>query len=132
MVQTIDTMERKLKIGIENTQSLIAKFATSFQADPHYTLSWGDSTVQAVCRFQVYQQVLAVLRSAQSYNRISCSSVPREPGAIAMDMSEFVLEQIKQSADRVPSSTSHMSNLVENFTRAAWVECYKQVILGGF
>jgi len=90
----------------ESCQATIDKFAADLIKDPSHTLSWGDKAFQAAARLRVAKEIIHHFAG----------------NATVQQVREYVMDQVLHSAKYPPSSTSPTSNLMEQYTLAAYAE----------
>lgn len=112
--KTLEDIVAEVAMVRPRYQARLDKFIARLAEDPAYAFSWGNEAVEAGVR-------LRTLADLEAYAQ-------RDPteGRTAEEHRDLIrayfADEAHRMARQVPSSTSHMSNLVENYKRAYLAE----------
>lgn len=114
----LEKLLERVNSDIESADRALEKFRQKLETDPAYALEWSLSSFEYAATRQVALQVKTWIENLQNqveekgYTEDHCYSLMKaEATKVAI-----------QKATRMAQSTSPTSNLIEDFTRAAWAK----------
>lgn len=99
----------RLDDAINNAEYVLGDFAKKLASDPAHAFSWGTSAVAAAAK-----------RGVARYLKASLEGGDNGPRLTLIQVKEWVRDEVLNKAKYPPQSTSPMSNLVEQYTLAAY------------
>ena len=106
------TTMRDARQSVRDWPATLEKHVEKLTANPTYALGWSGDFVEAAAKYEVSQSLVEHF----------------EAGVEPADMLDMVTQHMLQNAERATSrSTSVMSNLTDDATRAAWTSAFKRL-----
>jgi hypothetical protein len=124
--RTIDDIRLKLERDIASFNHKLLEFHNHFAVDPVTALYRGDFIIRVIACRELWIAAQSNIDLAQK------AQDPWEPQALWKRLEDQTSEELKRKAGHVPSSTSHLCNLVDNYRRLALTEFYNTVLYHGF
>ena len=93
---------------VDMFQARLVKFKQRLAEDPSYAFSWADDAFEAAAQLQVSLSIVNELKDGREVKLLS----------------EYILSMITGKSKRVASSSSACSNLMDQYTLAAYADAY--------
>jgi len=101
------TLER-FESRVDMFQARLAKFKQRLAEDPSYAFSWADDAFEAAAQLQVSLSIVNELKDDREIEMLR----------------DYMLSLITSKSRRVASSSSACSNLMDQYTLAAYADAY--------
>lgn len=111
---TLEELNTTLDGVISQCNDRIAKFKKNLDENPVYAFQWGTDALAASATLRVVEEAKHYANLDNEVDGVKPSWEER-----LENLRQYYTRQLLNLADQVPSSTSQMSNMVDNYRRSA-------------
>jgi len=127
-MRTIEAYKQSFRYKIERAEKEMETFKKRLAEHPSYAFEWGTGAVEAAAQLEVFKSVLVWLIGGSDNlgDRAEGEQEFTEEQVLA-DVLKEVRREVLRRSRYVPSSTSQMSNIIEQYKLAAWATALEEM-----